>query len=162
METRSDYSPHGSTTTAGALESSVFDTLSRIEHDLNDLVDALALLGVKRCSCCRHFFRSSEPGPLFDYGKLVCFTCIPSWWSSQSSQLGVMEREKIESKLSAWLRKYHGAEIVKEGREDLEAGEHEFQIVTSCFECRGSGKLMEGERCRFCNGLGTVRIVVPR
>ena len=161
METRSEYRPHTSTT-AGAVESSVFETLSRIERDLNDLVEALALLGVKRCSCCRHFFRSADPGALFDYGRLVCFTCIPDWWSSQSSQLGVMEREKIESKLSSWLRKYHGAEIVKEGREDLGAGDHEFQIVTSCSECRGSGKLMEGERCRFCNGLGTVRIVVPR
>lgn len=161
METRSEYRPHSSTT-AGAVESSVFETVSRIERDLNDLVEALALLGVKRCSCCRHFFRSSDPGVLFDYGKLVCFTCIPGWWSSQSSQIGVMEREKIESKLSAWLRKYHGAEIVKEGREDPEGGEHEFQIVTSCFECRGSGKIMEGERCRFCNGLGTVRIVVPK
>jgi len=161
METRSDYSPRVATT-AGALESSAFETVSRIERDLNDLVEALALLGVKRCSCCRHFFRSTDPGALFDYGQLVCFSCIPGWWSSQSSQIGVMEREKIESKLSAWLRKYHGAEIVKEGREDLEDGEHEFQIVTSCFECRGSGKIMEGERCRFCNGLGTVRIVVPK
>jgi len=161
METRSDHSPRVATT-AGSLESSVFESASRIERDLNDLVEALALLGVKRCSCCRHFFRSSDPGALFDYGKLVCFACIPGWWSSQSSQIGVMEREKIESKLSAWLRKYHGAEIVKEGREDLEDGEHEFQIVTSCFECRGSGRIMEGERCRFCNGLGTVRIVVPK
>ena len=161
METRSDYSSRVATA-AGALESSAFETVSRIERDLNDLVEALALLGVKRCSCCRHFFRSTDPGALFDYGQLVCFSCIPGWWSSQSSQIGVMEREKIESKLSAWLRKYHGAEIVKEGREDLEDGEHEFQIVTSCFECRGSGKIMEGERCRFCNGLGTVRIVVPK
>jgi DnaJ-class molecular chaperone len=38
----------------------------------------------------------------------------------------------------------------------------EFQIVAKCVECAGSGKLMEGERCRFCNGLGTVRIVVPK
>lgn len=60
-----------------------------------------------------------------------------------------MEREKIESKLSAWLRKYHRAEIIKEGREDLEESDQEFHIVTSCFECRGSGRLMEGERCRF-------------
>ena len=160
METRSNYSPPG--TARDAVESSMFETLSRIEHDFNDLVEALALLGVKRCFRCRHFFKSSNPGSLFDYGRLVCFTCIPDWWSAQSAQLGVVEREKIEAKLSAWLRKFHRAEIVKEIREGVEAEDHEFQIVTGCFECRGSGKLMEGERCRFCNGLGTVRIVVPR
>ena len=42
------------------------------------------------------------------------------------------------------------------------AGEREFQIVTTCVECHGSGKLLEGERCRFCNALGTVWIVVPK
>ncbi len=41
-------------------------------------------------------------------------------------------------------------------------GNAEFQIVAKCVECAGSGKLMEGERCRFCNELGTVRIVVPK
>jgi len=38
----------------------------------------------------------------------------------------------------------------------------EFQMVAKCLECAGSGKLMEGERCRFCTGLGTVRIVVVK
>jgi hypothetical protein len=160
METRTDYAQ--SSAARSEVEGSVFETLSRIERDLNDLVEALALLGVKRCSRCRQFLKCSEPGSLFDYGRLVCFTCIPDWWSAQSTQLPVLERERIESKLSAWLRKYHHAEIVKEVRDEGTNEDHEFQIVTGCFECRGSGKLMEGERCRFCNGLGTVRIVVPR
>jgi len=146
-------------------EDSSFETLSHVEHDLNDIIAALALLGVKRCSQCRQFFRASEPGALFDQGngKLVCYECVPAWWPSLSAQLNVADREKIEGKLSAWLRKYHRAEVVKETPgKVLDTSDAEFQIVAKCMECGGSGKLMEGERCRFCNGFGTVRIVVPK
>ncbi len=146
---------------------SLFATLARIEHDLNDLIEALALLGVKRCSQCRKFFRSSDPGALFDcgqFGQLVCYDCIPDWWSSQSMRLGVADRERIEGKLASWLRKHHRAEVVKVNSRAAapDTSNAEFQIVAKCVECAGSGKLMEGERCRFCNGLGTVRIVVPK
>ncbi len=144
-------------------EDSLFATLTRIEHDLNDLIDALALLGVKRCSQCRKFFRYADPGALFDGGQLVCYGCIPHWWSSQSMQLAVNERERIEGKLASWLRKHHRAEVVKVAPAAVpDATLVEFQIVAKCLECSGSGKLMEGERCRFCNGLGSVRIVVPK
>src|ERR1035437_5618484 len=68
-------------------EQSLFATLARIERDLNDLTDALALLGVKRCSQCRKFLRCADPGALFDCGQLVCYGCIPDWWSSQSMRL---------------------------------------------------------------------------
>jgi hypothetical protein len=162
MEARSDLNGFHGATTPGTEENSLFETLARIERDVNDLIEGLALLSVKRCFRCQHFYRCSDPGTLFDYGRLVCFACIPDWWTSLASQLGVAEREKIESKLSTWLRKYHAAEIVKEAPDKLAAESDQFQIVTSCFECRGSGRLMEGERCRFCNGLGTVWIVVPR
>ena len=144
-------------------ENALSETLSRIEHDLNDVIGALVLLGVKRCSQCRQFFRSSEPGMLFDFGKLVCYECVPTWWPPLSAQLNVEEREKIEGKLSAWLRKYHRAEVVKETPGKVpDTRDTEFQIAAKCMECGGSGKLMEGERCRFCNGFGTVRIVVPK
>lgn len=144
-------------------ENSLFETLSRVERDLNDLIAAMALLGVKRCSQCKQFFRAADPGALFENGHIVCYQCIPDWWSSASLRLGVAERERIEGKLAAWLRKHHRAEVVKEtpGKE-LDTSNAEFQIVAKCAECAGSGKLMEGERCRFCNGFGTVRIVVPR
>jgi hypothetical protein len=144
-------------------QDSSFATLSHVEQDLNDVIAALALLGVKRCSQCRQFFRSSEPGMLFDFGKLVCYECVPTWWPPLSAQLNVEEREKIEGKLSAWLRKYHRAEVVKETPGKVpDTRDTEFQIAAKCMECGGSGKLMEGERCRFCNGFGTVRIVVPK
>jgi DnaJ-class molecular chaperone len=61
------------------------------------------------------------------------------------------------------LRKHHRAEVVKETPgKVLDTSSTEFQIVAKCAECGGTGKLMEGERCRFCNGFGTVRIVVPK
>ena len=134
-------------------EHSLFENLSRVQRDLNDVMGALALLGVKRCSQCRQFFRSANPGELFDCGEIVCYGCVPTWWTSQSVRLGIADRERTEGKLASWLRKYHRAEVVNDA---------EFQIVAKCLECAGSGKLMEGERCRFCNGLGTVRIVVAK
>ena len=33
----------------------VTEVLSRVEHNLNDLVQGLSLLGVKRCSWCQSF-----------------------------------------------------------------------------------------------------------
>jgi len=143
-------------------ENPSFETLVRMEHDLIDVIGALALLGVKRCSQCKQFFRSADPGALFENGHIVCYKCIPNWWSSCSVRLGVADRERLEAKLASWLRKHHRAEIVKEAPGKLlDATSAGFQIVAQCAECAGSGKLMEGERCRFCNGFGTVRIVVP-
>ena len=143
--------------TRDPVDTSSLGTLSRIEHDLQDLIEGLALLGVKRCVQCKQFFHATDPGALFDYGKLVCFGCIPEWWPEQSKQLTVQNREDLAGKLASWLRKYHHAEIMKEAPEKRDVT---FQIVTACRECRGSGKLLEGERCRFCGGLGTVWIVV--
>jgi len=160
QELSNGYSQAG---THDAGDSSLFETLSRVERDLNDLIGGLALLGVKRCSQCRQFFRSTDPGALFECDQIVCYECIPNWWSSMSMRLGVAERERIEGKLASWLRKYHRAEVVKVTPGNMpETTNAEFQIAAKCVECAGSGKLMEGERCRFCNGLGTVRIVVPK
>jgi hypothetical protein len=144
-------------------ENSLFETLSRVERDVNDLIAALALLGVRRCSQCRQFFHCADPGVLFDGGQLVCYGCVPNWWSSLSTRLGVADRERTEGKLASWLRKYHRGEVVKEiPGKVIDTSNAEFQIVAHCLECSGSGKLMEGERCRFCNGFGSVRIVVPK
>jgi predicted Zn-ribbon and HTH transcriptional regulator len=144
-------------------ENSLFETLSRVQRDLNDVMGALALLGVKRCSQCRQFFRSADPGGLFECGETVCYGCIPIWWPAQSVRLGIADRERTEGKLASWLRKYHHAEVVKmTPGKPLDDTYAEFQMVAKCLECAGSGKLMEGERCRFCNGLGTVRIVVAK
>jgi len=138
------------------------ETLVQLEQDLKHVVDALALLGIRRCSHCRKFFRIADPGELFDYGELVCYACLPAWWTATSEQVSVVEREKLETKLSSWLRKYHNAEIVREDKTRAStATPYEFEVVVHCIECRGSGKVLEGERCRFCNGFGTVRVAVP-
>jgi hypothetical protein len=144
-------------------EASLLETLTRVGHDVDDLIGALALLGLKRCSQCRKFFRHTDSGALFDCGQLVCYRCIPDWWFSLSMQLGVADRERTKGKLASWLRKHHRAEVVKEvpGKASNTANAA-FQIVAKCLECSGSGKFMEGERCRFCSGVGTVRIVVPK
>lgn len=145
------------------VENSSLETMARLEHDLSDVIDALALLGIKRCTQCRQFYRSADPGALFDCGKLVCYKCIPDWWSYSSMRLSVVDRERIEGKLASWLRKNRRAEVVKETPgKTPDTTNAEFQMIAKCLECGGSGKLMEGERCRFCNGAGTVRIVVPQ
>lgn len=154
---------HSPAETHSSAENSLFETLLRVDRDLNDLIGALVLLGVKRCSQCRQFFRCADPGALFECEQVVCYGCIPNWWPSVSTRLGVTDRERIEGKLASWLRKHHHAEVIKVVPNSVpDVSSAEFQIVAKCLECAGSGKLMEGERCRFCNGLGSVRIVVPR
>jgi hypothetical protein len=139
------------------------EKLAQTQRDLNDVINALSLLGIKRCSQFKNFLSGVDPGALFGNGELVCYSCVPEWWASRSGQLSVAEREKAETKLSSWLRKYHGAQILKEERGKIpETNPLEFKIVVHCSECGGSGKLLQGERCRFCNGFGTVWIVAPR
>ena len=151
------------TETHDPAENVLFAALTRVEHDLNDLIGALALLGIKRCSQCRKFFRCADPGALFECDQLICYGCIPNWWSSLSTRLGITDRERIEGKLASWLRRHHRAEVVKVAPGNVpDTTNADFQLVARCVECAGSGKLMEGERCRFCNGFGTVRIVVPK
>ena len=87
---------------AGAREladRSLFEVVSRIEHDLNDLIGGLALLGVKRCSRCTQFFRRAEPGALFDCGQIVCYKCVPDWGSSSSARMQIADQEQTEGKL---------------------------------------------------------------
>jgi len=163
MEARSEHETLRGNGTTGAAEGSIFETIANLQRDLNAVTDALALLGVRRCSQCKQFFSSTEPGALFDCGQLVCYGCVPDWWTTVSAKLSVPQREKLEGKISSWLRKYHGAEVVKEDKNaKSEIAPHQFQIVVHCTECGGSGKILEGERCRFCNGFGTVRVVANK
>lgn len=131
--------------------------------ELNDVIDALALLGIKRCAHCRKFFSVINPGNFFGKNELVCYGCIPDWWSSRSGEIEVRRREKLETMLESWLRSYHGARIVKEEHGKMpEIASTEFRIVVHCNECGGSGTMLAYERCRFCNGFGTVWVVSTR
>ncbi len=141
---------------------SVEEILSRHQFDLDRLTDALGLLGIRRCSCCEKFFRRSDPGALFDAPELVCYACIREWWPRRGAQLGVKEREALEGKLVFWLREHHHAELFKDPAKLPETSLQELNIVAGCLECRGTGKLMAEERCRYCEGRGTVWVVVSR
>ncbi len=144
----------------GEAESGSAGLRPSIERDVDALVGGLALLGIRRCSQCRQFFRSADSGVLFECGELVCYGCVPAWWSSRLPELAGIDRQKTESKLAAWLRKHHQGQVIKDPAKVPAPERCEIQLATGCVECGGSGKLLEGERCRFCNGLGTVFVVV--
>jgi hypothetical protein len=133
---------------------------SSIERDLNALIGAVALLGLKRCSQCGQFYRGADSGALFDGGELVCYGCVAAWWSAQSPELSAVDRQKLETKLASWLRKHHQAQVLKDPAKLPAPDQCLVKLATSCVECGGSGKLLEGERCRFCDGQGTVFVVV--
>jgi len=143
-------------------DQSVEEILARQQLDLDRLRDALSLLGVSACSWCKKFLKRSDPGALFDAGELVCYGCIREWWPQRSEQLGPEERGNLEGKLVFWLRDFHRAELFKDPAKLPETSLQELHIVANCLECRGTGKLMGEERCRYCEGRGTVWVIVSR
>jgi len=138
------------------------EVLARQQLDLERLKDALGLLGVSACSWCEKFLRRSDPGALFDAGDLVCYGCIHEWWPQRCAQLSTKERENLEGKLVFWLRDFHHAELFKDPGKLPESSLQELHIVANCLECRGTGKLMGEERCRYCEGRATVWVIVSR
>lgn len=142
-------------------ESRIDDTLVRIERELELMRHGLSLLEVKPCSRCRRFFRA-QPGALFDSGgELICFGCLPEWWPQRSPELSLKERELIEHRLVRWLLAHHHAHVIYQA-EKLPADQpQEFRLVTDCEECDGTGTLT-GSRCHYCNGRGTLWVVIPR
>lgn len=144
-------------------EASVEEILARQALDLDRLKDAFGLLGVSPCSWCKKFLRRSDPGALFDAGgELICYSCIPEWWPQRCAQLSTKDRESLEGKLVFWLRDYHHAELFKDPAKLPESSLQELHIVANCLECRGTGKSLGQERCRYCDGRGTVWVIVSR
>ncbi|MGD0213024.1 MAG: hypothetical protein ABSB87_07315 [Terriglobales bacterium] len=144
-------------------EPRVEDVLARHTSELDRLKDALGLLGVSPCSWCKNFFRRSDSGALFDArGDLVCYACIHDWWAHCCTELSTKEREDLESKLVFWLRGTHHAEILKDPAKLPDRSRQELNLVANCLECRGTGKSLGEDRCRYCEGRGTVWVVVAR
>jgi hypothetical protein len=143
-------------------DTSLEEILAQQQLDLDRLKDALGLLGVNACSQCKTFLRRSDPGSLFDAGELVCYSCIHEWWPQRIVELSPKERENLEGKLVFWLRDHHHAELFKDPAKLPESSLQELLIVANCLECRGTGKLMGEERCRYCEGRGTVWVIVSR
>ncbi len=139
------------------------EIVARQNFDLDRIREALSLLGVNACAQCKKFFRRNEPGNLFDAaGELVCYHCIREWWPWRYAQLNSKERENLEGKLVFWLRDYHHAESFKDISKIPPNSDQELQIIANCLECHGTGKLGGDERCRYCEGRGTVWVVVSR
>jgi len=140
----------------------VSEILEGFECDLNNLVQGLGLLGLRRCSQCKRFFRSSDPGALFTaVGALVCFECIPVWWPLRREQLSCMERQNTERQLVFWLRNFHDARSYKGSGKVPDDQTVKFELMANCLECRGTGTYLGDKRCRYCAGPGTVRVIVP-
>jgi hypothetical protein len=140
----------------------VGEILARHQLELARLKDALDLLGVSACSWCEKYFRRADPGALFDAGKPVCYGCIPQWWPRRSAQISIKDREDIEGRLVIWLRQHHRAELFKDPSKLPDSSLREVHIVAECQECHGTGLLMGQERCRFCEGHGTISVIVLR
>ena len=140
----------------------VEQVVARQALEIERLKDGLGLLGINACSWCKKFFRRSDAGALFDAGELVCYGCVPQWWAERCAQLGTKERESLEGKLVFWLRDYHHAETFKDPAKLPESSLQEVHLVANCLECRGTGKSLGQDSCRFCGGRGTVWVIVSR
>jgi hypothetical protein len=138
------------------------DIMARQTLEIERMRDAFALLGVNPCACCKKFVRRSDAGAMFDAGELICYGCVREWWPQRSAQLSGKEHENLEGKLVFWLRDYHRAETFKDPAKLPETSLQELNIVANCLECHGTGKSLGEDSCRFCEGRGTVWVIVAR
>jgi hypothetical protein len=140
----------------------VLKRLTRIEQDLKQLRDGLALLGVKRCENCSKFYRSSDAAALFDDGaETVCYVCIHDWWPRRSGELDLKNREAAEHKLVRWLVAHHDAQLIQQSHKLPEEQLQELKLAADCDQCEGTGKLLGGH-CRYCGGQGTMWVVIRK
>jgi len=131
-----------------------------LERSLERLKGGLGLLGVKPCSSCGVFYRSSDPAALFHCGELVCFNCIPQWWLQRSTELDTNDRQKAERELRQWLVSYHHADVIQRSKDLPKPEQLLMKLVTGCGQCGGSGKTGTGRRCSHCDGRGTVWVII--
>lgn len=138
------------------------ETIAQQALEIERMKEALALLGVNPCSRCKKFFRRSEPGALFDAGQLICYACVREWWPQYRDETERKQREALEGKLVFWLRDHHHAELFKDPAKLPEPGQRELEIVANCLECHGTGKSLGQDHCRYCDGRGTVWVIVSK
>jgi hypothetical protein len=136
--------------------------LARLEQELAQMKQGLALLGAKPCSVCGRYYLSANTGTLFHAGdELVCYACLSPWWRERCPQLRLAERGAIEHRLLRWLVEHHGAQVFRELK-DLPPSElRDIHLVVSCPECDGTGK-EGGERCRHCLGNRNVWVITQK
>jgi hypothetical protein len=141
---------------------STVELLAQQALELERMKEALALLGVNACAWCKKFLRRADPGALFDAGSLICYGCIREWWPQRSAEIDDKERQSLEGKLVFWLRDFHHAELFKDPAKLPQPSEQALQIVAKCLECHGTGSSLGQAHCRYCEGRGTVWVVVAK
>jgi hypothetical protein len=135
------------------------EVFARLERDVSQLKEGLALLGARPCGVCGKFNLSSNPGALFAAGgDAVCYACLPDWWLGRCHSLSIPERGSIEHGLMRWLIANHAAKVFHELRELPPPETQYFRLVVACYECKGTGK-MGSDRCRHCLGNRNVWVV---
>src|SRR5258708_6447079 len=111
---------------------------------------ALALLGVARCSECKQFFRCSD--------SRCAFRCWQTHLLRLHSAMVVFPIESTRHRGSGKSCRKAGVLAAETSRSQSHEGntrrpdrqaDWKFQIVTTCVECHGSGKLLEGEGAGF-------------
>jgi hypothetical protein len=144
------------------IESEILERLARMELDLRQMRDGLALAGVRRCENCKKFYRSSDAALLFDDGaETVCYVCIHEWWPRRGGELELKDRETIEHKLVRWLVAHHNAQLIQRSHKLPAEPMQEFKLVAGCDQCEGTGTLLGGH-CRYCGGEGKLWVVIPK
>ena len=138
------------------------ERLTCLERRLEHLNAGLGLLGVKPCSSCGIYYRRSEEGTLFNCGELVCYDCVPQWWSHRGLELSTDDRQKAERQLRHWLVSHHHAEVIEQSGDLPEAERLLMKLITGCEQCNASGEIHGGKRCTQCEGRGTVWVVIVR
>jgi hypothetical protein len=136
------------------------ERLASLEREMEQLKDGLGLLGIRPCGWCGVFYRRSDPGALFDCGELVCYHCVPRWWSQRCPQLSIGERQTVESGLRRWLCTNHHAQVVARLADLPKPERLLMKLVTGCEQCNASGKSYKGAPCSYCDGRGSVWVVV--
>jgi len=136
------------------------ERLAYLERELEHLKAGLGLLGIRPCSWCGVYYRRADAGALCDCGELVCYNCIPRWWPHRSPELSAESRLRVERELRQWLVGHHHAEVIG-NIEDLPKPDRlMMKLVTGCEQCGGSGKTSSSGRCHYCDGGGTVWVIV--
>ena len=111
----------------------ILTRLARVEQEMQQLRDGLALLGVKRCENCKRFYRSSDAAALFDDGvEMVCYVCIHEWWPRRGGELELKDRETIEHKLVRWLVAHHNAQLIQQSHKLPDEQSQEFRLAADC------------------------------
>ena len=137
-------------------------SLTRIARELENLRDALRLLGLKQCGSCGKYYQAADGKALLELGQLVCYGCVQEWWSIRSPLLSVQDRLAAEHKLLRWLVAHHNGKVIRQSAKARHPAELELSIVAGCEQCQATGKTETGGECRNCEGCGSVKVIVLR